>query len=62
MKSPNLLHGLLAAMLAVASNAYARGLLNGIVAYLRGNHPWSIYLAEHGRGDHLSTLLSHEHK
>lgn len=39
------------ALLIETSNAYARGLLGGVVAYLRENRAWSIYLAEHGRGD-----------
>jgi len=39
------------ALLIETSNAYARGLLGGVVAYMRENKPWSIYLAEHGRGD-----------
>jgi LacI family transcriptional regulator len=32
------------------SNAYARGLLDGIVAYQREHEQWSIYLGEQGRG------------
>ncbi len=39
------------ALLIETSNAYARGLLQGIIAYLHENQPWSLYLAEHGRGD-----------
>jgi LacI family transcriptional regulator len=39
------------ALLIETSNAYARGLLRGIVSYIREFGPWSIYLAEHGRGD-----------
>jgi LacI family transcriptional regulator len=39
------------ALLIETSNAYARGLLRGIVAYMREHQPWSLYLAEHGRGD-----------
>ncbi|MDD4871998.1 MAG: DNA-binding transcriptional regulator [Kiritimatiellae bacterium] len=39
------------ALLIETSNAYARGLLGGVVAYMRENRTWSIYLAEHGRGD-----------
>ena len=39
------------ALLIETSNAYARGLLHGIVAYLREHQPWSLYLAEHTRGD-----------
>lgn len=40
------------ALLIETSNAYARGLLRGIVSYIREHRPWSLYLAEHGRGDH----------
>lgn len=39
------------ALLIETSNAYARGLLDGVVAYMRETHAWSIHLAEHGRGD-----------
>lgn len=39
------------ALLIETSNAYARGLLRGVVAYLREHEPWSLHLAEHGRGD-----------
>lgn len=39
------------ALLIETSNAYARGLLRGVVAYIREHPPWSVYLAEHGRGD-----------
>jgi LacI family transcriptional regulator len=39
------------ALLIETSNAYARGLLDGVVAHMRENRAWSIYLAEHGRGD-----------
>ncbi len=38
------------ALLIETSNAYARGLLEGVQDYLRGNGPWSIHLAESGRG------------
>ncbi len=38
-------------MLVETSNDYARGLLHGVVAYIREHRPWSTYLAEHGRGD-----------
>jgi LacI family transcriptional regulator len=40
------------ALLIETSNAYARGLLRGVVAYIREHRPWSLYLAEHSRGDH----------
>lgn len=39
------------ALLVETSNAYARGVLGGIVAYARGHKPWSLYLPELGRGD-----------
>ena len=39
------------ALLIETSNAYARGLLKGIVAYVREHRPWSIHLPEQGRGD-----------
>ena len=39
------------ALLIETSNAYARGLLRGIEAYVREHRAWSIYLPEHGRGD-----------
>jgi LacI family transcriptional regulator len=39
------------ALLIETSNAYARGLLRGVIAYVREHPNWSIYLAEHGRGD-----------
>ena len=45
-------------LLIETSNAYARGLLGGIQAYVRENKPWSIYLAEHGRGDMPPAWLS----
>ena len=45
------------ALLIETSNAYARGLLHGIYTWIRENHPWSIYLAEHGRGDEAPAWL-----
>jgi LacI family transcriptional regulator len=39
------------ALLVETSNDYARGLLRGVMAYLREHQPWTTYLAEHGRGD-----------
>lgn len=40
------------ALLVETSNAYARGLLQGIVQYVREQHtPWSMHLFEQGRGD-----------
>jgi LacI family transcriptional regulator len=39
------------ALLIETSNSYARGLLNGIVEYMRQHETWSVYLGETGRGD-----------
>lgn len=39
------------ALLIETSNAYARGLLHGIVSYIRERRVWSLYLSEHNRGD-----------
>ena len=39
------------ALLVETSNAYAREILTGIEDYVRAQGPWSIYLAESGRGD-----------
>lgn len=39
------------ALLIETSNAYARGLLHGIIAYTREHESWSVYLGEQGRGD-----------
>lgn len=39
------------ALLIETSNAYARGLLQGIVHYIREHKPWSFHLMEQGRGD-----------
>ena len=47
------------ALLVETSNDYARGLLHGIIAYIREHRPWSAYLAEHGRGDTPPDWLSH---
>jgi len=45
------------ALLIETSNAYARGLLEGVAAYLREHRPWSIYLSEHGRGESIPAWL-----
>lgn len=37
------------ALLIETSNAYARGLLRGVVAFIREHEPWSLYLGEHSR-------------
>lgn len=39
------------ALLIETSNAYARGLLSGVVQYIREHRPWSFHLMEQGRGD-----------
>jgi LacI family transcriptional regulator len=46
------------ALLVETSNTYARGLLQGIVSYIHEHRPWSIYLAEHSRGQRLPTWLN----
>jgi LacI family transcriptional regulator len=46
------------ALLIETSNAYARGLLGGIVGFIREHRPWSIYLSEHTRGDKAPSWLS----
>ena len=38
------------ALLIETSNAYGRGLLDGIIAYQREHELWSVYLGEHERG------------
>ena len=45
------------ALLVETSNAYARSLLRGIVAYVREHRPWSLYLSEHTRGDKVPGWL-----
>jgi len=45
------------ALLIETSNAYARGLLEGVAAYLREHRSWSIYLSEHGRGESVPAWL-----
>lgn len=46
------------ALLIETSNAYARGLLRGVVAYVREHRPWSLYLAEHARGERPPAWLA----
>jgi LacI family transcriptional regulator len=46
------------ALIIETSNAYARGLLSGIMAYVRQHQPWSIHLPELGRGDTPPRWLS----
>jgi len=47
------------ALLIETSNAYARGLLQGVVTYIREHEPWSFYLMEQGRGDDPPSWLRH---
>ena len=54
MKAP-----LKVALLVETSNSYARGLLRGIVSYIREHRPWSLYLSEHNRGDKPPRWLAH---
>ena len=46
------------ALLIETSNEYARGLLRGIVGYIREHRPWSLYLSEHNRGDRAPAWVS----
>lgn len=47
------------ALLVETSNAYARGILQGIVQYVREQHtPWSMHLFEQGRGDRPPSWLA----
>jgi LacI family transcriptional regulator len=46
------------ALLIETSNEYARGLLNGINAYLRDHSSWSVYLSEYSRNNTDLTWLS----
>ncbi len=54
MKAP-----LKVALLIETSNSYARGLLRGIVSYVREQRRWSLYLSEHNRGDRPPRWLAH---
>jgi LacI family transcriptional regulator len=38
------------ALLIETSNAYARGLMDGVIAYQREHELWSIYVGEQERG------------
>jgi LacI family transcriptional regulator len=46
------------ALMIETSNAYARGLMHGIVSYMREHRRWSIYLVEHSRGARPPEWLS----
>lgn len=49
------------ALLIETSNAYARGLLQGVVHYIREHQPWSFHLIEQGRGDDPPAWLERWH-
>lgn len=49
------------ALLIETSNAYARGLLDGIVAYQREHEVWSIYVGEQQRGARPPVWLKNWH-
>ncbi len=38
------------ALIVETSNSYARGILEGVIDYIREHEPWSVYLPEQGRG------------
>jgi LacI family transcriptional regulator len=46
------------ALLIETSNAYARGILQGVVDYIRHHEPWSLYFLELARGDLPPTWIS----
>jgi len=45
------------ALLVETSNAYARGLLEGIALYINQHAPWAVYLPEWARGESLPRTL-----
>lgn len=47
------------ALLIETSNAYARGVLRGVVSYIQERAPWSFYIMEYGRGDDPPSWLAH---
>jgi LacI family transcriptional regulator len=47
------------ALLIESSNAYARGLLQGVVCYIREHSPWLFYIPEQGRGNVPPGWLAH---
>lgn len=49
------------ALLVETSNAYARGILEGILSYVRSHKPWSIYLPEQERGARPPAWLKNWH-
>jgi LacI family transcriptional regulator len=50
-RRPSRPRGRRVALLVETSNAYARGILHGIIAYTREHETWSVHLGEQGRGD-----------
>src|SRR5260370_38282611 len=49
------------ALLIETSNAYARGLLRGIRAYIREHRSWWIYVGEQRRGESAPSWLKKGH-
>lgn len=49
------------ALLIETSNSYARGLLKGVLAYIRAHHSWSLYVPEQERGARPPGWLSRWH-
>lgn len=47
------------ALFIETSNAYARGLLEGVLQFVRHHEPWSLYLPEQGRGAPPPDWLKH---
>ncbi len=47
------------ALLVETSNVYARDMLAGIEDYIRAQGPWSVYLAETGRGEAVPPWFAH---
>jgi len=47
------------ALIVETSNAYARGLLQGIFGYVKEHAPWFFHRVEQGRGDDPPAWLSH---
>ena len=47
------------ALLIETSNSYVRGLLDGIISYVREHELWSIYLPEQRRGERPPAWLRH---
>ncbi|MDZ4818689.1 MAG: DNA-binding transcriptional regulator [Planctomycetota bacterium] len=55
---PTLTHSPTVALLIETSNAYARGLLRGIRAYMHEHDSWSVWLGEQRRGESAPSWLA----